>query len=76
MEIQVLTEIQLKITLIGESISKKVILPQVWLYVDLYFFFLLLVDVFETTERMLTPTASVRHDLLEFADVFDASVTA
>ena len=30
MEIQVLTEIQLKITLIGEALAKKVILPQIW----------------------------------------------
>ena len=29
MEIQVLTEFQLKITLIDEAISKKVILPQI-----------------------------------------------
>ena len=29
MEIQVLTEFQLKITMIGETISKKVILPQI-----------------------------------------------
>ena len=30
MEIQVMTEFQLKITLIGEAIVKKVILPQIW----------------------------------------------
>ena len=30
MEIQVLTEFQLKITLIGEAIAKNVILPQIW----------------------------------------------
>ena len=29
MEMQVLTEIQLKITMIGENISKKVILPKI-----------------------------------------------
>ena len=29
MEIQVLTEFQLKITLIGEAITKKVIFPQI-----------------------------------------------
>ena len=30
MEIQVQTEFQLKINLIGEAIAKKVILPQIW----------------------------------------------
>ena len=30
MEIQVLTEFQLKITIIGEAISKKLILPHIW----------------------------------------------
>ena len=30
MEIQLLTEFQLKITLTGEAIAKKVILPQIW----------------------------------------------
>ena len=30
MEIQVLAELQLKITIIGEGIAKKVILPQIW----------------------------------------------
>ena len=30
MEIQVLTEFQLKITRIGEAIAKKVILTQIW----------------------------------------------
>ena len=32
MEIQVLTEFQLKMTLIGEAIAKKVILPQIWTF--------------------------------------------
>ena len=35
MEIKVLTEFQLKITIIGEAISKKVILPKFGLYLDL-----------------------------------------
>ena len=30
MEIQVLTKFQLKITLIGEDVSKKVICPKIW----------------------------------------------
>ena len=30
MEIQLLTEFQLKIILIGEAIAKKVILPKIW----------------------------------------------
>ena len=30
MEIQVLIEFQLRMTLIGEAIAKKVILPQIW----------------------------------------------
>ena len=30
MEIQVLTKFQLKITLIGDAVAKKVILPQMW----------------------------------------------
>ena len=30
MEIQVMPEFNLKMTLIGEAIAKKVILPQIW----------------------------------------------
>ena len=31
MEIHILTEFHLKMTMIGDDISKKVILPQIWL---------------------------------------------
>ena len=30
MEIQILTEFHLKITIFGDDIAKKVILPQIW----------------------------------------------
>ena len=30
MKIQVLTEFQLKMTMVGEGISKKIILPKIW----------------------------------------------
>ena len=35
MEIQVLTKFKLRITLVGQAIAKKDILPQTWPYMDL-----------------------------------------